>query len=560
MGAISFFVGALLPGTGADRGRITSRTTQTKRRKVATIRGDISRTLNNAPTHYSASPNFHCSRVIKRTSSRSNHPIVKWTAQLGIRCDSDKRVCPSPSRWSRKPIQKELGKSHTGQLGFTDSPRTKVRVFHSTTLSSDRATEARCREITGTIQGSKQTLPKVSNYSNNQRWSWVCQSSYCYTQNRGEVASSDKSQSVECLHGSPTLQDGVGQIGKRFDTERRLADKTRSRRYLLDSASAPLPSEISLILLARPNVAICSPPIWSKQCSIYIHKINEASGGNSEEVRDPSSFISGRYAHNGKLSKQGQRSLSMGNLPLNVSQIYSKYGEKYVVSKTTDRVFRLQVGFQDNGYFTASTETDNLVENNKTSSREDTGIIERNIPGSGNNGSDTSSHLTSPTTLQTPGEDQNTLPQSWLCFRQPSPTQQGHPVRLEVVDSRGQLLQWSALTNNTLGFDHRIRCIQTRLQCQLPRDKHRGTMDTYRAVGTYKLFGNESSLSGITILLHRKIISIITPSHGQCHSDCISEQDGRQPFQLSIGPSQGSLDVVHQKENNHSCRTPTRVR
>ena len=28
-------------------------------------------------------------------------------------------------------------------------------------------------------------------------------------------------------------------------------------------------------------------------------------------------------------------------------------------------------------------------------------------------------------------------------------------------------------------------------------------------------------------LLHREIISISTPSHGQCHSDCIPEQDGR---------------------------------
>ena len=134
MGAISFFMGALLPGMGADRARITSHTTQTKRRKVATIRGDIFRTLNNAPTHYSTSPNFHCSRVIKRTSSTSNHPIVKWTAQLGIRRDSDNRGCPSPGRWSLKPSERS-GKSHTGQLGFTDSPRTKVRVFHSTTLS-----------------------------------------------------------------------------------------------------------------------------------------------------------------------------------------------------------------------------------------------------------------------------------------------------------------------------------------------------------------------------------------------------------------------------------------
>ena len=134
MGAINFFVGALLPGTGADREKINSRTTQTKIRKVATIRGDISRTLNNAPTHYSMSPNFHCSRVIKRTSLRSNHPIIKWTVQLGIGCDSDKRVCSSPGRWLPKLIQKELGKSHTGHLGFTDSPRTKVRVFHSTLI------------------------------------------------------------------------------------------------------------------------------------------------------------------------------------------------------------------------------------------------------------------------------------------------------------------------------------------------------------------------------------------------------------------------------------------
>ena len=128
----------------ADRARITSRTTRTKRMKLATIRKDISRVLKNVPTHYFTSPNFHCSRAIEQTSSRSNHPIIKWTAQLGIRCSPDKRVCSSTSWWSLKLIQKELGKSHTGQLDFTDSPRSKVRVFHSTTILSDRATKVRC--------------------------------------------------------------------------------------------------------------------------------------------------------------------------------------------------------------------------------------------------------------------------------------------------------------------------------------------------------------------------------------------------------------------------------
>ena len=43
------------------------------------------------------------------------------------------------------------------------------------------------------------------------------------------------------------------------------------------------------------------------------------------------------------------------------------------------RVFRLQFRFQCNDYFTTITEADDLVENNKTSSREDTDIIERDI-------------------------------------------------------------------------------------------------------------------------------------------------------------------------------------
>ena len=59
---------------------------------------------------------------------------------------------------------------------------------------------------------------------------------------------------------------------------------------------------------------------------------------------------------------------------------------------------------------------------------------------------------------------------------------------------------------------------------------------------------NESSFSGTTVLLHRKIISITTSSYGQCHSNCIAEPDGRQPFPLLIRSGQGSWDVVHQKE------------
>ena len=119
---------------------------------------------------------------------------------------------------------------------------------------------------------------------------------------------------------------------------------------------------------------------------------------------------------NSELLRQNQRSLSVCNLSPNFSWICSECREKHAVSKTTDRVFRLHFRFQCNDYFTAITEADNHVESNQTSSREDTDIIEGDIPGSGNNGSNTSG----PTILQTPGEDQVILPQSWLFFRLPS--------------------------------------------------------------------------------------------------------------------------------------------
>ena len=105
---------------------------------------------------------------------------------------------------------------------------------------------------------------------------------------------------------------------------------TKGQICLPDGASTPLPSEVSQILLARPIVAIYSLPI---QCSHYNHRINEASGGNFEEIR-----VSGQYAHNDKLLRQNQRSLSVCNLSPNFSWIYSKFREKHVVSKTADRV------------------------------------------------------------------------------------------------------------------------------------------------------------------------------------------------------------------------------
>ena len=51
------------------------------------------------------------------------------------------------------------------------------------------------------------------------------------------------------------------------------ADQVRFKRCLLDGNSAPLPSEVSQILLARPVVVMCGPTVKTKQCFHYIHKL-----------------------------------------------------------------------------------------------------------------------------------------------------------------------------------------------------------------------------------------------------------------------------------------------
>ena len=127
------------------------------------------------------SQNLHCSRAIKKTSLRSNHPIFKQIAQLRVGYYSDKRIYSSPSGWSLKFIQKELEEGHTGWLDSTNSLRSKVEVFHSTTLSSDRTTKARHGEVTSTIKRNKRALPKESDCSNNPRWNRIYQPSFCHT-------------------------------------------------------------------------------------------------------------------------------------------------------------------------------------------------------------------------------------------------------------------------------------------------------------------------------------------------------------------------------------------
>ena len=155
--------------------------------------------------------------------------------------------------------------------------------------------------------------------------------------------------------------------------------------------------------------------------------------------------------------------------------------------------------------------------------------------------------------------DQNCLSQWWPFLRPCSTNIRGHPIRFEMVDPSGQLLQWVAIANYSMGPDYRIRCLQARLGCQLPRDKYRRTMDSFRTLRTHKLTGDEGSLSGLTIILFEENIYFSSPSNGKYYSDLLLEQVRRQPLTILIRSGQRNLDLMHPKENNHPCQTLARV-
>ena len=374
------------------------------------------------------------------------------------------------------------------------------------------------------------------------------------------MAPSDKSQGTKSLCNSATLQDGINQNSKIPNSKGRLAHKTQPEGCLSISSSEPLLPEVPQIPLAGPVVAIHSPAIWTKQCTLYFHQNNETSYSDPEETGNSDGLVPGRYDSNGKLSGKGQGTLSVCSQSPNFPGVHTEQGQECNITESANRILRIQSGLQDHDDILTIPEIDLTSEISSATSGWDTNTTERDSSSLRYDGGSPPSDSTSTAILQTTGMDQNLLSQSWPFLRRYSSNIRGHTIRFEVVDSRGQLLQWATITNYSMEPDYRIRCFQTRLGCQLPRDKHRWTMDSFRTIRTHKLTRDEGSLPGLTIFLFEENIYFSSPPNGQYYSDFLLEQVRRQPLTTLIRPGQRSLDLVHPKENNHPRRTLAGVR
>ena len=198
----SFFEGAPLPGMGANRARASNCTAQRRRRtkRIVINKGNIFRTN-------------------KQTSSKNIQPKVakvKWAAKLGIRHKFGKRNVSSPSGWSFKPVQEELGGNHIRQFDPSHDPRSKTGICFHTAPPSDMPTTAGFRKDSSLIQRGGQIIPEKSNCvpAIEDGTGFVSPVFVVPMQGRRSVVSSDKPQGTKSLRNSATLQDGINQNSK----------------------------------------------------------------------------------------------------------------------------------------------------------------------------------------------------------------------------------------------------------------------------------------------------------------------------------------------------------
>lgn len=161
----------------------------------------------------------------------------------------------------------------------------------------------------------------------------------------------------------------------------------------------------------------------------------------------------------------------------------------------------------------------------REASKEDDEREENQDPGSskttGDNDRSTPSRLTSTIELQTLGEGEITNPKKRPRLRFRGAGQPRDAKATAMVDKGVATSQWQTPTDQPLGFDHRIRCIQDGLGSILPRGVHRWTMDLTREGVQHQLLGAVGSLLGSEIIRNTSEINLNFVEVGQYICNCL---------------------------------------
>ena len=97
------------------------------------------------------------------------------------------------------------------------------------------------------------------------------------------LASSDRPEVPQQVCDCPSFRNGIDQNSQRSNANQGLIGQTRSERCLFFS---PIISEVPQIQMERPNMAVQSTPLWSEQCSLCFHQVDETSSLHVKKVWD----------------------------------------------------------------------------------------------------------------------------------------------------------------------------------------------------------------------------------------------------------------------------------
>ena len=140
-----------------------------------------------------------------------------------------------------------------------------------------------CSAVRRTYRRGKKAAREASNYTGISRRR-LHKHSVSGTKGRWLMATSDKSPSPEQTRDHPSFQDGVDTDCKGADTSGGVVTETGPERCVSQRPSLSGTSRVSEVPMARTDLEVPGPSLWSKQCPAHVYQTHEADSGLIEEV------------------------------------------------------------------------------------------------------------------------------------------------------------------------------------------------------------------------------------------------------------------------------------
>ena len=141
------------------------------------------------------------------------------------------------------------------------------------------------------------------------------------------LASYNKSQTLECVHKTKEISNGVAGNSFKVSNQRRMGNVHRLKRRLLTRANKLKMSQMAEIPSSGPGLRLSMPPIRSVDSSKSIHSSSQSRGRVSQAKWRPNSSISRRLAHNCALSRRSTCTDAICGGNSGKARIYSQQGQ-----------------------------------------------------------------------------------------------------------------------------------------------------------------------------------------------------------------------------------------